>query len=135
MSIQMDGTVTGNTYTPTRWYLDANNAILQDIGSSDFTFTQEAAGVVDTVTGGSFTSGVNMPFNFASTHASTLLAASVGGISLKDNTTPTALPDLPSTDLSLGYSFMVLQQATGLSPEYHQAGREKGSAHNVESRP
>lgn len=106
MSIQMDGTVTGNTYTPTRWYLDANNAILQDIGSTDFTFTQEAAGVVDTVTGGSFTSGVNTPFNFASRHGSAFINGAVDGVALTADTTPTALPDLSSTDLNLAFDYM-----------------------------
>jgi hypothetical protein len=106
MSIQMDGTVTGNTYTPTRWYLDANNAILQDIGSTDFTFTQEAAGVVDTVTGGSFTSGVNTPYNIASRHGSTFINGAVDGTALTADTTPTALPDLSATDLSLAFDYM-----------------------------
>ena len=106
VSIQMDGTVTGDTYTPTRWYLDANNAILQDIGSTDFTFTQEAAGVVDTVTGGSFTSGVNTPFNIASRHGSTFINGAVDGTALTADTTPVALPDLSATDLQLGYDYM-----------------------------
>jgi hypothetical protein len=106
VSIQMDGTVTGDTYTPTRWYLDANNAILQDIGTTDFTFTQEAAGVVDTVTGGSFTSGVNTPFNIASRHGSTFINGAVDGTALTADTTPVALPDLSATDLQLGYDYM-----------------------------
>jgi hypothetical protein len=106
MSIQVDGTVTGNSYTPTRWYLDANNAILQDIGSTDFTFTQEAAGVVDTVTGGSFTSGINVPYNIASRHGSTFINGAVDGTALTADTTPTALPNLSSTSLNLGFDYM-----------------------------
>ena len=106
VSIQMDGTVTGNTYTPTRWYLDANNAILQDIGSTAFTFTQEAAGVVDTVTGGSFTSGVNTPYNIASRHGSTFINGAVDGTALTANLTPTALPDLSATNFQIGSTYM-----------------------------
>jgi hypothetical protein len=106
VSIQMDGTATGDSYTPTRWYLDANNAILQDIGTTDFTFTQEAAGVVDTVTGGSFTSGVNIPFNIASRHGSTFINGSLDGTALTADTTPTALPDLSATNLNLAFDYM-----------------------------
>ena len=106
VSIQMQGTATGDSYTPTRWYLDANNAILQDIGTTNFTFTQEAAGVVDTVTGGSFTSGVNTPFNIASRHGSTFINGAVSGTALTANTTPTALPDLSATNLQLAFDYM-----------------------------
>jgi hypothetical protein len=106
VSIQMDGTATGDSYTPTRWYLNASNAILQDIGTTNFTFTQEAAGVVDTVTGGSFTSGVNTPFNIASRHGSTFINGSVDGTALTADTTPTALPDLSATNLQLAFDYM-----------------------------
>lgn len=105
LSIQMSGEVTGDSYTPFRWYEDSNNYITQNIGASDFTFTQADGGTVDSVTGGSFTSGVSVAFNFCSTHASTLVAAAVDGTSLTDNTTPVALTDLSSTDVQIGYDF------------------------------
>ncbi len=129
VSIQMDGTVTGDTQTLARWYLDANNAILQDIGSTDFTFTQEAAGVVDTVTGGSFTSGVNTAFNIASTHASTLLAAAVSGTALTDNTTPVALPDLSASAFEIGYGLNGnIGQIRLWADNITEAGREEATS-------
>jgi hypothetical protein len=105
VSIQMGGRQTGDNSTMFRWYADANNYITQESGASDYTFEQADGGTVDSVTGGSFTSGILQPFNFASTHASTLVAAAVSGTALTDNTTPTALPDLQSTDVNLGHSF------------------------------
>ena len=91
--------------------------------------SQAASGTVDAVTGGSFTSGVNTAFNFASTHASTLVAAAVGGTALTDNTTPVALAGLSSTDLQLGHSFMGTLKLVRVWPEnVTEAGREEASA-------
>ena len=73
VSIQMDGRMTGNNLTPIRWLEDANNAILLETGTNNFTFTQEVSGTVDTVTGGSYTSGTNVPFNLSSRHGSTFI--------------------------------------------------------------
>tara|TARA_R110002110_G_scaffold403388_2_gene621187 strand:+ start:3797 stop:5101 length:1305 start_codon:yes stop_codon:yes gene_type:complete len=106
MSIQIDGKMTGNTLTPVRWLLDANNSILLETGTNNFSFTQEAVGTVDTVTGGSFTSGTNVPFNLATRNGSTFINGAISGTALTANTTPTALPNLSSTDLNLGYGFM-----------------------------
>ena len=106
MSIQMDGKMTGDTLTPVRWLLDANNSILLETGSNNFSFTQEAVGTVDTVTGGSFTSGTNVPFNLATRNGSTFINGAISGTALTANTTPTALPNLSSTDLNLGHGFM-----------------------------
>ena len=106
MSIQMDGKMTGSTLTPVRWLLDANNSILLETGTNDFSFTQEAVGTVDTVTGGSFTSGTNVSFNLATRNGSTFINGAISGTALTANTTPTALPNLSSTDLNLGFDFM-----------------------------
>ena len=106
MSIQIDGKMTGNTLTPVRWLLDANNSILLETGSNNFSFTQEAVGTVDTVTGGSFTSGTNVPFNLATRNGSTFINGAISGTVLTANTTPTALPNLSSTGLNLGHIFM-----------------------------
>ena len=106
MSIQIDGKMTGSTLTPVRWLLDANNSILLETGTNDFSFTQEAVGTVDTVTGGSFVSGTNTPFNLASRNGSTFINGAASGTSLTANTTPTALPNLSATDLNLGQVFM-----------------------------
>jgi hypothetical protein len=56
--------------------------------------------------GGQYSPGVNVPFNIASYHGSTFINGAVGGTALTANTNPTALPDLSSTDLSVGYDFM-----------------------------
>lgn len=129
LSIQMQGRQTGDSSTMSRWYLDANNYITQSSGTSDFTFSQAANGIVDSVTGGSFTSGVLQPFNFASTHASTLVAAAVDVVALTDNTTPTALPALSSTNMSLAYDFNGTIKLVRMWPEnLTEAGREEASA-------
>jgi|DEB0MinimDraft_10_1074344.scaffolds.fasta_scaffold17665_3 hypothetical protein len=104
--IQMEGDATGDSFTMLRWYADANNYITQEIGASDFTFEQAASGTVDSVTGGSITSGINVPFNIASRHGSTFINGAVDGTALTADTTPVALPDLSSTDLQITYDFM-----------------------------
>jgi hypothetical protein len=106
MSIQIDGKMTGDTLTPVRWLLDANNSILLETGTNNFSFTQEAVGTVDTVTGGSFTGGTNVTFNLATRNGSTFINSAISGTSLTADTTPTALPNLSATDLILGYDFM-----------------------------
>ena len=106
MSIAMEGTMDGANLTFVSWQEGADNLISITSGASDFSFTQEAATVVDTVSGGSYTSGVNVPFSIASRHGSTFINGAVDGTALTENTTPVALPDLSTTDLNLGYDFM-----------------------------
>ena len=106
MSIQMDGKMTGNNLTHIRWFEDADDAILLETGTNNFTFTQEAGGTVDTVTGGSFTSGNLLAFNTASRHGSGFINGAISGTALTVNTTPSALPDLADNNLVLGYDFM-----------------------------
>ena len=106
MSIQMDGRQTGDTYTLSRWYDDANNYIALEANASDFTFEQANGGTVDSVTGGSFTSGINVPYNIASRHGSTFINGATDGVALTEDTTPTALPDLSTTDLELAPTYM-----------------------------
>ena len=106
VSIQMDGRQTGDTYTLSRWYADANNYIALEANTSDFTFEQADGGTVDSVTGGSFTSDINVPYNIASRHGSTFINGAVDGVAITEDTTPTALPDLSTTDLNLAYDYM-----------------------------
>ena len=54
----------------------------------------------------SYSSGINVPFNFAGRYGSTFLNGAHEGTLLTANTTPTDLPDLSSTNLELGYIFM-----------------------------
>jgi hypothetical protein len=129
MSIQLNGLATGDSLTTTRWNLDANNEILQQIGTSDFTFTQEASGVVDSVTGGSFTSGINTPFSIASRHTSSVINAAIDGVALTANATPTALPNLSSSNLSLAYDYMgTIKMFRMWSQDLGNAGIESATA-------
>ena len=129
VSIQMEGRQTGDSSTFLRWYDDANNYITVGSGASDYVFTQAASGTVGSVTGGSFTSGVAQPYNVASTHASTFVAAAVDGVALTDNTTPIALADLSANDVQVGYDFNGTIKLLRAWPEnLTEAGREESSA-------
>jgi len=55
---------------------------------------------------GSYSPDILVPYNIASRHGSTFINGAVDGVALTANTTPTALPDLSSTDLSLAYKYM-----------------------------
>lgn len=117
VSIQMDGRMTYadtgafGTVRMFDWTLDANNGIIANItteGGFDgqIYFTQEAFGVVDNVNSDAFNVGINVPFNIASRHGFTFLNGAISGTALTANTTPTALPNLVTTDLDLGFYFM-----------------------------
>jgi len=114
VSIQMEGTM---TYADdggagiVKWYdwlFDGSNFITSRLdGGSAPTFLQNAAGTFDFVqVGGSYSPGINVPFNIASLHGSTFINGAVDGTALTANTTPTALPDLSSTDMQIGSTFM-----------------------------
>lgn len=106
VSIAMDGRATGGTLTTTRWYNSSTAYITQSIGATNFSFSQYGGGALDTVTGGSFSPGVNVPFNIASRHGSTFINGAVDGVALTADLTPVALPNLSATNLQLGYKFM-----------------------------
>ena len=53
-----------------------------------------------------YSPGVLVPFNIASRHGSTFINGAVDGTALTANTTPTALPDLSSTNLEIAKDFM-----------------------------
>ena len=101
VSFAMEGFTTGEDSTFLNWTADASNGILAQSGASSFTFTQEAGGVVDTVTGGAYTSGVNVPFSIASRHGSTFINGAVSGTVLTADTTPVAFPSIAATDIDL----------------------------------
>jgi hypothetical protein len=119
VSIQMDGRMTyadeGLTVNDTmfRWYADSSN-LIQSVNSTSSTrtgrifFQQSASGTLDEVsTAGDYLSpDILVPFNIASRHGSTFVNGAVDGVALTADTTPTALPDLETTDLQLGYDFM-----------------------------
>lgn len=94
------------------WSADSANYARGRLNTSgsrtgELNFYQSQAGTVDLIFNTEpLSSGLNVPFNFCVTHASTFVAAAVNGTALITNTTPTALPDLSATDLQLGYVFM-----------------------------
>ena len=119
VSIQMDGRMTyadtdlGDLFKMYHWYSDSSNNIYTRLDGSgsrtgQIDFYQEAGTVVDKVEGSttSYSPGINVPFNISSRHGSTFLNGAVDGTALTADTTPTALPDLSTTDLDLGYDFM-----------------------------
>ena len=120
MSIQIDGKMTyaDNSLTaevqPYRWQLDNGNYILLGVQTTNtrtgqIAISQRATGSgLDYVSGAidTYTPDINVPFNVASRHGSTFLNGAHEGTLLTANTTPTALPDLSSTNLELGYIFM-----------------------------
>ena len=119
LSIQMDGRMTRASETasvtamPIAWSADGNNQIRIWHDSSvagggiRWDFDQEANNVIKQVSSGYINPfGTLVPFNIASRHGSTFINGAVDGVALTANTTPTALADLSSTDLDLGYDFM-----------------------------
>jgi hypothetical protein len=120
MSIQMDGKMTyaDNSLTaevqPYRWQLDNGNYILLRVQTinhrtGQISLNQRAtSSSLDSVNGAvdTYTPDTNVPFNVASRHGSTFLNGAHEGTLLTANTTPTALPDLSSTNLELGQTFM-----------------------------
>jgi len=117
LSIQMDGRV---TYADTnkafearfiRWQTDSNNYIVIDLvtagaATGSVSFYQSSAGVVDLVTGvNKYSPDILVPFNIASRHGSTFINGAVDGTALVAKTTPTALPSLSTTNLTLGQTY------------------------------
>jgi hypothetical protein len=119
VSIQMDGRMTYADEDDfqqaifVRWYEDVSNEIglrLRTTGTDigEIQFFQRESGNSDAVTTDyePYSPGINVPFNIASRHGSTFINGAVNGTALTANTTPTALPDLSSTDLQLAYDYM-----------------------------
>ena len=119
VSIQMDGRMTyadTNTSAEAKiyhWYENSLNNIYTALDTrstktGEVDFYQENGGVVDIVQGSStsYSPGILVPFNLSSRHGSTFINGAVDGAALTANTTPIALPDLSTSDLDLGKSFM-----------------------------
>jgi len=120
VSIQIDGKMTyaddgfDNTVLPWRWRLDSSNILYNTIatagtrtGQPRFIQRQATSGY-DEVIGANnvYSPNFNVPFNLAGRYGSTFINGAHEGTLLTANTTPTALPDLSSTNLELGYIFM-----------------------------
>ena len=120
MSIQMDGRMTyadedvSGQLKFFRWFKDNNNEIrvLYDThssyGTGRITFQQIQGGNFRIVNSGSNTypEGLSVPFNIASRHGSSFVNGAISGTALTVITTPVALPDLSTSTLSLGNTFM-----------------------------
>jgi len=129
VSLATKGTMTGASSTIAQWQADASNNILIASGASDFTFTQEVANVVDTVTGGSYTSGVNVGFNLASRHGSTFINGAIDGTALTANTTPTTLADLSTAPFQLAsIGIMNIGRVLAWPEDIGDTGIEEASA-------
>jgi hypothetical protein len=119
VSIGMEGRITyadNGTYdeaTFVRWRADADNYIETDLSTNStdtgrFFFKQEEGTVYDFVSSATtlYSPDVLVPFNFAQRNGSTFVNGAADGVALTADTTPTALPDLSSTDLNLAYGYM-----------------------------
>ena len=120
MSIQMDGRMTfadedvSGQLKFFRWFKDNNNEIrvLYDThssyGTGRITFQQIQGGNFRIVNSGSniYPEGLSVPFNIASRHGSSFVNGAISGTALTVITTPVALPDLSTSTLSLGNTFM-----------------------------
>ena len=118
VSIAMDGRMTyadtnsNPEATLVQWREDSNNRINYTFttasGTGDLAFQQVEGGTFDQVAGGgsTFNPDTLVPFSFASRHGSTFVNGAYDGVALTADTTPTALPDLETTDLNLGHLFM-----------------------------
>lgn len=108
---------------PIKWQLDGSNRIelyntTSGARTGRFDFIQEAAGVTDFVSTGDtyYSPGVNQAFSVASRNGATFINGANEGNALTENSTPTALPDLSSTDLDIfptGAAFVSLIRIWG----------------------
>ena len=120
LSIQIDGKMTyadedlTPEVQPYLWELSSGNYILSRVSTvstriGQITFSQRAPlSGLDSVNGATnaYSPGTNVPFDIASRHGSTFINGAHEGTLLTANTTPTILPDLSTTDLDLGSTFM-----------------------------
>ena len=99
----------GISIRPVNWLIDNSNRIqlylttnAGDPANNDWFFLQSGGGATDFVKDNDQTSiGTNVPFSIASRHTASDINGAVDGVALTANATPTALPDLNSTDLAL----------------------------------
>ena len=95
-----------------KWAIDGNNfldvLVRSDANLGQVVFRQKESSTADekTTATGTYSPGVNVPFNIAARHGSTFINGAVDGTALTANTTPTALADLESTNLEIAQDFM-----------------------------
>jgi len=86
---------------------DSISTLTTRTGESNFVQRDTGSGLdVVTSSTGYYSPGINVPFNIASRHGATFINGAVDGTALTANTTPTALPDLVTSDFRIGPDFM-----------------------------
>ena len=115
MSIQIDGKITyaddGSSDRFIQWGNQGADEIRLNLEyggaqTGSPTFIQRAGGVIDILSDlSAYSPNINVPFNIASRHGSSFMNGAVDGTALTADTTPTALPNLSSSTLSLGFDF------------------------------
>jgi hypothetical protein len=140
VSLQMQGKMTfADEASPfgvylMRWVSDGSNLISNSIATNDLTdvdfLTRQAAGGAIFVRSGDlFDTGVLVPYNIASRHGSTFINGAVDGTALTEDTTPTALPDLSTTDFTLGHDYMgTIAQFRAWNVDIGDAGTEDATS-------
>jgi hypothetical protein len=122
MSIQLDGKMTyadsgiSSEVEYYRWLLDGTNYInctvqadTNVLRTGKLVFAQRQSTTIrhEAVSlGNAYSPDTNVPFNIASRNGSSFINGAHEGTLLTANTAPTALPNLSSTDLVLGFDFM-----------------------------
>ena len=141
VSIQMDGRM---TYAdegveeqqtlfawgdPTASNYIVSNMDTDSTDTGEINFEQDNAGTTDTKTSDAYSPGVNVPFNISSRHGSTFVNGAVDGVALTADTTPTALPDLSSTNLEIAPDFMgTIGQFRQFEGDIGDAGLEEATS-------
>lgn len=140
VSIQMDGRITyadDDVTSQARFYRWASsssdriqNRLYTNTGTGGVNVYQSATngGSASSAFDNVYTPGINVPFNVASRHGSTFVNGAVDGTTMTANTTPTALPDLSSTNLQIAYDFMgTIGQFRQFAGDVGDAGLEEAT--------
>ena len=119
VSIAMDGRMTfadtddANEALLYRWHIDFDNRLQSFLSTAgtrtgQMNFFQEENNVQDSVATGNdyYATGILTPFDIASRHGSTFVNGATEGVALTADTTPTALADLSSTDMTIAHVYM-----------------------------
>jgi hypothetical protein len=96
-----------------RWHIDFDNRLQSFLSTAgtrtgQMNFFQEENNVQDSVATGNdyYATGILTPFDIASRHGSTFVNGATEGVALTADTTPTALADLSSTDMTIAHVYM-----------------------------
>lgn len=117
-----------------RWEASSNDYVITRLETStsrtgQVDFIQRESGTTDVVESNIsvYSPDILVPYNIASRHGSTFVNGATDGVALTADTTPTALPDLSSTDLDLAYDYM------GTISEFRVWDKDIGDAGLVEA--